>query len=906
MKPCDVPLIVRIAGMPAETMASFASSLPDREVSALARCEEGLARARNELVGRLYTAVHQAPPEDRGLLLSVKRYSFNGRSLQKYRNDPRWDSLRERIGPLLDDVLALEEEALQSRQDFAAAYRQQRTRERLALAPFAADRHFLRGVALGSQVLVENLPRLVRTSPDSFGRRERQLELGLLRYASRSALKLSPFSTLTRAGLALAVDEDDATGFRLVGEETWSEESLVCFRRYLLDQYADILVHYLPVRERLRLALNDTVDSLPADHYRFLRAGQWGYDPESRELRHQKPCLVKVRLAGPLIRWLLIASSASGRTYGEILAAAAAAFPRDSPESLRGTVDQLLEIGFLRFVWPWPSDDLHLEKRMLRELETLLPDPDLEPFLAALRRSIGLMESYPDAASPADAVSEGKRAVTGILHAVAPLGGMAAEVRIKNDAGFYFHEDVLLRAGRQESRRGEVASLPLAQAQEILRNIDPLARISNLDSTRHDFLHTLAAFASERWPDQDEVGFLELFDTAHPLFQQYGRFEVASRVHGPLRAPVFNPLGLEKIDRLGEWRQRVADTMESCIDPDGDVMRLDRERIERLLDSVPGPYAASRDFCAFIQPLDTRGDRWVINSLFEGAGRLSSRYTAVMDEEMRAEWVSHFEERSVFEQDGEAVELVDLFCPAGHTLNVHAPQTRRVLEIPGESSGLSPDRRLRLSDLRIRLLGPARFPLITDASGRRVLPLHLGGLVFRYMPSLLKFLILFGPGEFRFCVPRKKPRSAGDLEIVDRHQIGNVVFRRKTWVVSAPALRSLVARLPEEEAFLALNRWRMARDIPDRLYLIEPLSEGKGKPQTKPQYVDFTSPLFVEIFRSILEMNVPTLSLVEALPLPEQYPLGRDGKHWAVEIQLDAFGFPAAANGTVPFVAQSQ
>jgi hypothetical protein len=900
------PLIARIAGMPAEAMAPFAGSLARRAIPALARLEEDLAEVRNELVDRLYAAVHEACPEDRGLLLAVKRDSFNGRSLRKHRNHPRWSSLRELAGPALEKVLALEEEVLQARQSFTAAYLQQRIRERLALAPFTEDRHFLRGVALGSQVLVENAPRLTRTPPDAFGRRERRLETGLLRYVSRTALKLSPFSTLTRVGLTLATDGDGEAGFQLLGEETWSERSLVCLRRYLLDQYADTLVRHRPVRDRLRLALNDTVESLPADHYRFLRAGYWGYDPESRELRHQKPSLVKVRLAGPLIHWLLRETSTPGRTYGEILTAATAAFPGDLPEALRGTVDKLLEIGFLRFVWPWPSDDLHLEKRMLRELETLPSDPEMEPFVAALRLSVALMESYPGAASPAEAVAEGRRAVAGILRAVAPLGGMAAEVKTKNDAGLYFHEDVLLRARRgEESRLGEVARLSLARAQEILGNIDPLARLSNLDSTRHDFLHTLAAFASERWPDQDEVSFLELFDSSHSLFQDYLRHEVASRAHGPLRAPVFNPLGLEQLERLGEWRQRVADSMESSIDPDGEVMRLDRGKIERLLDSIPGPYASSRDFCAFVQPLDDRGDRWVVNSLFEGAGRLSSRYTAVMDEEMRAWWTSHFEARSVLEQDGELVELVDLFCPAGHTLNVHAPQTRRVLEIPGESSGLPPGRRLRLSDLRIRLLGPGRFPQIADAAGQRVLPLHLGGLVFRYMPNLLKFFILFGPGEFRFCIPRKRPRREGDLEIIDRHEVGNVVFRRKTWILPVPELRSRIAGLAEGDAFLALNRWRMAQGIPDQVYLVEPLGEG-ARPQTKPQYIDFTSTLLVEIFLSILEMDVPRLSLMEALPAPGQLFSGKEGKRWAVELQLDSFGFPPSASGPYPFAVQHQ
>ena len=899
----SIPLIARIAGLPAESMKPFSSRLGDVEVRRLRDAEADLAEARTRLVDHLYTAINGASPERRRFLLSVKRDAFNGRSLARHRTDPRWSELAEAAGPLAERLLELEEQAAAAAAVFETAYREQRHRERRAFAPFLTNTYFLRGVALGSHVLVENLGRLAQTPPASYGRRERRLESTLLRYASRSALKLSPFSSLTRVGLALAEPGDpDTPGFQFVGMEDWHERSLVCLRRYLLDQYADILVRYPRFRESLRVVLNDTAERLPGDQYRFLRPGYWECDPESLEMRHHKPALVKVRLAGPLISWLLGVTATPSRTYRQLLEAARSAFPGDAPGSLQGTLDKLLEIGFLRFVLPWPSDDLHLEKRMLRELEEILPDEPAAGFLELLRRTIGLLEVYHQAAEPAAAVVEGKRTVSGLLRAVAPLGGVSPEAWTRSDAGYYFEEDVFLVSGAAEARAGEVVRLSLETTQELLRNVDPLVRISNLDSSRHEFLHALAVFASGRWPDQDQVSFLEAFDAAHGLFQDWVKADIVARAHAPLRAPLFNPFNLEPVERLGEWRRRVVDAMEGCFfESVGDEHQLDRSTLSHLLDQVPPPYAASRDFCAFVQPLDGRGDLWVLNTLFEGAGRLSSRYTPCMDERMREDWTSHFRSRSIFTERGETVELVDLFCPAGHTLNVHALQTERVLEIPGESSGLPPERRLRLSQLKLRLRGPDRFPQVVDAAGRRILPLHLGGLVFRYMPNLLKFLMMFGPGEFRFCTPRKRTVRAGDVEITGRHRMGNLIFRRKSWTFEVPGLQVAIAGLPEAAAFLAINRWRLDRGVPDRVFLIEPFAEGPTqRAQRKPQYIDFTSPGLVEIFRSVIDLDVPKLSMMEALPEPGQFPLARDGKRWGLEIQLDCFGFPLSTENFPP------
>src|SRR4029077_4252354 len=89
-------------------------------------------------------------------------------------------------------------------------YRCALRQERASLVQFLGNRAFVRGVALSSPDIAQHLDRLTGREPDGFGRREKNLCLTLLRYASRAALKLSPFSTLTRTGLGRVTDDAGA------------------------------------------------------------------------------------------------------------------------------------------------------------------------------------------------------------------------------------------------------------------------------------------------------------------------------------------------------------------------------------------------------------------------------------------------------------------------------------------------------------------------------------------------------------------------------------------------------------------------------------------------------------------------------------------------------------------------
>jgi hypothetical protein len=246
---------------------------------------------------------------------------------------------------------------------------------------------------------------------------------------------------------------------------------------------------------------------------------------------------------------------------------------------------------------------------------------------------------------------------------------------------------------------------------------------------------------------------------------------------------------------------------------------------------------------------------------------------------------------SILELEGERVELMDMGCPGPRTINVHTCQTYRVLTMPGERSAVAPERRVRLRDLRIRLRGPDLSPVLTDASARRLFPVSLGSLNADARPTLLKFLSVFGSRDLRRPFPVRAPRQEDGVQVLDRHLLGEIVYSRRKWRVEPRRLLSLTDGCSEPAAYAAVNRWRLGQGIPDQVFVPEPIVLAGSIYHQKPQYIDFSSPSFIQIFRSILKTGVRALVLEEALPMPRQLPV--HGQGWATEVQLESFVFPS-------------
>ena len=466
--------------------------------------------------------------------------------------------------------------------------------------------------------------------------------------------------------------------------------------------------------------------------------------------------------------------------------------------------------------------------------------------------------------------------------AVARLTGSGGA--LKNGSGFY--EDVFLVPEQAETAEGELLRVSVAKVEGLLEDTELISRFACLYNHRHDLIHTLAAFWAGRWPRRQEIGFLELFHEAKALWNSYLRFDVTERYAD---LSTFNPLGLAAIDHLGELRRGLMEQARELMQTSPQGLSLPRAELAALLDTLPARYRPLLGTCVFVQPADPEGALWVLNRLFEGTGRYISRFGAIMEEPMRSRFLAHLTARSTFDLDGERADLLDLMFTFSSMVNLRSPQTRKVLELPGESVDLPASRRVCLSDLRVKADLAAESFRLVDARGRYLLPVHMSSLNNAFLPALLRFLSVFGPFETRQVFPRSLVERTNGIGITRRVVCGSLVLRRMQWEIPVDRIGSDILDSTGVDAYEKIQAWRRGAGIPQAVFVYEQMHRGANAIRSfKPQYLDFSSPSFVSLFLAIAKKNEQTVLFEEPLPSFQDYPMDGASEPRAIELQIDS------------------
>lgn len=879
------PVIARIAGLPGEAVEQLSSGLC-AEIRACDRLREERDTARAELVDRLHALVPTAPPELRRFLLLVKRDCFNGRPLSRHLQAPQWADLEALTGPVASRLAPLEAEVARRTAALEEGFLHERDRQRHLLAGYLAEPGFLRGLAMANPQVSWIAHRL--REREGYGHGKKKAESTLLRYVSRAATKLSPFSTFTALAMG-TVRADVAPALPRLVDGGWRARSLVRLKPYLLDQYSEMLRRYPPLRDTLPVALNSSVQEFEPGRFRFLSPSHWIFDEAAGRLGYREQSLVKVGLKGPLVARLLEVLSEREPGYRELVSLLEGEFAaQGTDQQVAGQVDQLLRLGFLHLVLPWSGPQMHLEKRILHHLRTLPADEALAPFVARLERLVQLEDGYAGAADPEAALREIERLAGELWRSAAPLGGLDPETGYGRASVYNVHEEVFLLPAAADAALPSVVHLSRAAAEEALRSVEPLVRMADLFDHRHDFQHAIQDFAAERWPGAPDVGLLELFQEIQPLWRDYLRFRVDSRAGEGWRTP-WNPRGVPEMEALDRCRAAVLDQLPACLRVEDGVQHLDPLALDALLDGAPARYtSAAGGACLFLQPASTDGALWVLNRMKEGTGRFGSRYTPAMDDATRDLFTAHLAVRGFAELGGERTTLLDLRCAQGDNINVHAPQTPAVLTLPGESADVAEARQVSLGELRVSFDGPLGRPTLRGPDGSPYLTAFLGLAYEDYVPPLIRFLCVFGPSEMSAVFPPPSASTDGLRKTSLRTVVGNVVLHRAAWSFATQPLREALAGMTDAQAFAAVNRWRMEEGVPERVFMSEQTPHPLNGFRTQPQYVDFTSPLFVALFRGVVDSQSTSVTLVEMLPTPEMFSPDQAGRRWAVEVLLDS------------------
>lgn len=881
-------LMARLGGIPCDLMQTFLNRL-EAEMEMLAAAESSLKRCREQLVSHLHTTIRDEVGDTRHMLLAVKRDCFNGRSLRSYPGSESWLSLEKAAGSLVNLVLQREQEMEERWMTFTAHYKKEFEDQCRLLAEALHDPMLACGLAVASPVVARESHRLHEKPPAQYGRRERRLIVTLLRYLSRAALKLSPFSTFTTVAEAQTDESVRSLSLTAGGR---SIRSLVRLRRHILDRCADLLIRYPPWRNQVQVVLNESI--LPLDDGKILywRPPFYSPDPKEKRLSYNEEAMVRVRLAGRLTSLLQLLLAGKSLAYGHLISCLYEVLREKVDSStIVEQVDRLIEIGFLCFRPPWSSNDPHLERSMFAALGSLPADPALDEFQSILKNLIALEHGFLESRDQLSSVLQMERMIDDLLQGAATLGRVPPDIKVtKRPSEHDIYHDVW--CSPKASNAEAMVRIQRGPLDEAIRCAQPLIRYARLFDHRLEFLLTLSVHLKQHSAGNNRFPVLQAFDTIRPLWQHFMKFQVQIR-ETPNWRRAWNPKDLPDIEELTRYRDLAYEGINNCLRISASEQRIDIDAMNQLLDGIPVRFTDNKvGACLFLQPAASDGTLWIVNRLKEGTGRFYSRYTPVMPAPLRARYEENLIKKGKFNSNGLDVQLLDIQCTQGDTLNVHTLQTPKILLFPGEDVHASKTAKITLQDLYI-VLGADGWPQVCDGEGQCYLPLYLGGAYHDYLPTLVKFLCCFGPTEIGAVFPAPLEGKVADVVVQERTVIGNLVLSRKTWHVPINQLKKLMNCPNDEEAFFRVHGWRQRYGIPGQLFVYDRVAHPIRGTRYRPQYLDLTSPLFLSMLRAIVDSGDAFLSFAEMLPSIDMFPVDEDGRAWATEVLVDSLTWSA-------------
>ncbi|MEM1204214.1 MAG: lantibiotic dehydratase [Acidobacteriota bacterium] len=883
------PILLRVAGLSADRLAQLGGDEVEGSCQELLRRAEAQGSLREQIVEQLYGAVSGSPPERRRFLLAVKRDCFNGRSLGRHTRHDLWPEVCELTEGRAEALVEAEAEGRKLEAQLEALVSEVRRREHRVLEDVLDHPPFLKGLALSSPTAAEKRGRLVGRDPETYGRRQRLLAGTLLRYLSRAAMKLSPFSSFTHLALGEVGGGQTDVGVPIHFDGgPWRGRSLVRLRTFVLEQMMELLKRNEAFLGGWRASLNGTRREVEPGKLQFLRPNHWVLDPESRTFQSRIDGWARVGVTGPRVQQVFRCLEGGSKSYRGLLDQLLGDL---SAEDAQGLVQSLAGAGVVVLSPPWPSHADHLEKAVLAYVEGLPGDRRLNELADRLRDLLDAEAGLSSAEDPVGALARLHRSIEGVWTAAEEVGEPGFDLE-REKVRRILYEDTALLGPERDGEGAGIVRLPAAQAGALLRDLDPWIRLADTFRTQWDFLVTLDASMEAWFPGRRDVPFLEVLEASKPLWKQYIQFLRQPKPSSEA-PPTFDPEGLPALRALGDSRDLLWRGLLDLVGEGGErEVRLCPEAVAELLATHPNLASRNplRAASLFLQPADPEGDRWVLNQLSQGGGRFGSRFSALFGAD-GAGYFQDFLRSSTRRVDGETVELLDITRPEADTLNIHGVQTPRVLELPGQTWDLPAQRRVQIRDLQVRRSGEGGLPVLTDAEGRRLVPAYLGGVGYGFMPVVSKLIAQFGLGPM---TPRDLPLKLRDLPLTrglehPRLVLGRVVLQRRMWDCESAHLAALLDAGSVTKALVALTEWRAEGSIPRRVFLEENIAAA-GKPgRRKPQFLDLTSPLCLSVLEGALKGEGPVVRLVEALPDLGDLPRPEGGASRAVEVLLDTW-----------------
>ena len=892
--------MLRAAGLPVETVHSLRSPAARRWADELLAEEERLTALGALLSEPLAALVGSAPDDLRRQLLTLRRQVFNNRLP---RDQAAALALAGKLGPPAGELLA---HWLCSRHRLAelessgrALVETELTSTRVELRRVAGLAPLRLGLLLASPTLEAKLDAFIAAPATAGDKRTRKMERSLLSYLYRTACKTSPFSTLTTVahGTFRASVERELT---LDGQQAGHPRLNVV----VLSRLAELIGADPERRRDLPVALASGW-VLDEDRVRYVRRSVTaGDDSAAVSFDAAQDRLFFLRLSGvleqvlghlgerPLIRH---------RELAELLREGTGATAQEAEHYL----STLLELGILQL--PWLTTDVHSH------------DP-LHSFRAALR---SLDRPWADAVAarldgPADCVARYPAADVPTrrrLLAALRRDLLAVQTDLGADAPALpqtlLYEDVAGPAAEADADEWtRLAGGPLRSLARILPVFD-VALAQRL---------TLKGFFLVRYGRGGRCeDLLKLVHDFHEdIFHQYLQFTSQKPAAGADNAHPSeeNWLGLPEITALDRARAELARRTTALWQGRADgaeEIELDEAAVAAVAAELAPLARGFEPYSHFLQLARRAGDPLVVlNNSYGGLCFPFTRFTHCFDTggAAAADSLPAALREGLRELRPPGAVFAEVTAGAATTnLNLHTRLTDYEIVCPGETSTAPGGSRIQLDDLYVEHdTATDRLVLRSRRLEREVVPLYLGYLVPMVLPEIPRTLLLFSPtSRVTPEIWRGVPAAPATDGVAHRPRLrhGGLVLHRRAWSAEPGALPQPQAADGEAERYLRWQRWRRRHGLPDQVFAkVRPVPQAGGAGgwagASKPQYVDFDSPLSLIALDALLAGRTVRAVFEEMLPGEDALHVrSAQGRHVA-ELAVETTPYTAAPHPTGP------
>lgn len=716
-----------------------------------------------------------------------------------------------------------------------------------------------KGMILSSRSLMERISSYQKKDPIHFGKKERQTEQALLKYLTRIASKVSPFSTFTNVGI---VDHDDSLS-QVSSEKI---QSFIRLNNYLFAYLQELLLSFPSFYQYLKLEINPSLQQ-QADQYLFILNTRNVESVQQLDREETVDFVLKT-----------IASFKEGIVFTDLLDQIKDTIDADKTD-LANYILQLIQFGALEWRWDIAGTDPNWPNKLLNKIRSFRQFDYQQNLIELLEYLLQQQLTYIDSDVPK------RKAIQDETHLQLKSFSQAliqsADISVESEQlinvesferfklqGFSFlKEQIFLEDTTRYIPSTIIDKLNIQSMLEELNQLNECLIPLSFDEMSAELLHVFKT----KFANRQQVNLIEFYDA-------FFRTEIKEDFPALSQWQALNEEWLEELS------EKIASDLSFEINIDlKDLKQIKNKLQPRSMMQVP------KSFGALVQQAD---DKFMINACFMGYGKMMGRFLHLFPQTVTTaikRWNDEIKGNQLWVENRDASYF---------NANLHPSLFDWEIRSPASQNDLAQTQQISIADLDIKYDKQADRLYLFDREQQKELQIFNYGIEGLGSRSpMYRMLSCFGVEQANIqpliAIVNAITSSKNEDGIIRLARLGvgeRLILQRKTWLFPSKVLPLIQSNETTAKYFLRIQKWRQSYELPNSIFItVQPdhnfkKALGEKKITTddyKPQYIDFDNPLLVQLFSKLIKRVTNQLKIEEMLPSTDQLINMSDHDHAA-------------------------